>query len=79
MDHALSPAPWATPGAVLVGHAGVANAGGIGTMQAGQAVKPAHWPWFVFQIFWLNSYFANFKNLHRIHLNSEDYETNFVG
>jgi hypothetical protein len=34
---------------------------------------------YFFKIFQFNSNFANFKNLHKIHLKSENYETNFAG
>jgi hypothetical protein len=34
---------------------------------------------YLFKFFRFNSNFVNLKNLHRIHLNSENYETKFLG
>jgi hypothetical protein len=49
------------------------------TVQMGRALDSACWPCFVFPEFSeLVQIIANFKNMHKIHLISENYETNFV-
>jgi hypothetical protein len=50
-----------------------------GLMLAGRALKLAVGLGLFLSIFKFNLGFANFKNLCRIHLNSENYEINFVG
>jgi hypothetical protein len=68
------------------GRANTVQTGHVGTMAVGCAlvchwatVDSARWPLNYFSIFQIYSNPYKFKNLCRIHLNLENYETNFVG
>jgi hypothetical protein len=64
----------------VVGHARRCANSPPHTVQTGRALDSARWPYFVFPEFSeLVQIIANFKNLHMIHLTSENYETNFIG
>jgi hypothetical protein len=71
---------WATRHPLFVGDARPYASRPPHIVQAGRALDSASWPCFDFpESFELVKIIANFKNLHRIDLTSENYETNFVG
>jgi hypothetical protein len=64
--------------AMRVGRAGTVSVGHACTVHLGRALFRPSGSQFKFSIFWIYSIPCKFKNLCRIHLNSEKYETNFV-